>query len=213
MQYFDHNTGAATDPKIMQLRLECGGAAVDAYWYFIEQMHRDERSLCVSNANAMRVHCHTLCTDFQTLEKWVSAMIEAGLLKYDETGENIVSERAENNFNAYKEKRQKASSAAKSRWDNADAKQPHKRTQCKRNATAMPTKQNKTKDSNAIKSITNPISASAATAAAEAAPPPRKNGKALCPLCDLPVWKNNQTGEWYCENCRDWFPKAKVKYA
>ena len=31
--YFDHSTTAATDPKVMQLRLEMGGAAVDAYWY------------------------------------------------------------------------------------------------------------------------------------------------------------------------------------
>lgn len=68
MLYFDHSTGASTDPKIMQLRLECGGAAVDAYWYLVEQMHRDERPLCVRNANVMRVHCHTLCTDISTLE-------------------------------------------------------------------------------------------------------------------------------------------------
>lgn len=50
--YFDHSTTAATDPKVMQLRLEMGGAAVDAYWYLLEQMHRDERGICVCDAGA-----------------------------------------------------------------------------------------------------------------------------------------------------------------
>lgn len=203
MQYFDHDTGAATDPKIMQLRLECGGAAVDAYWYFIEQMHRDERSLCVGNANAMRVHCHTLCTDFQTLEKWVLAMIDAGLMKYDEMGDNIISERAESNYNAYKEKRQKASSAAKSRWDNADAKQPHKRTQCERNANAMPRKEKKRKSSSAIKSTTN-SKASGAAVAEKTAPPAAEKDESKaphCPLCDSLLRMVLVDGDvrWVCE--------------
>ena len=73
--YFDHSTTAATDPKVMQLRLEMGGAAVDAYWYLLEQMHRDERGICVCDAGALRVHCHTLCTGEDELKTWVSAMV------------------------------------------------------------------------------------------------------------------------------------------
>ena len=208
MQYFDHSTSAATDSKIMQLRLECGGAAVDAYWYFVEQIHRDERPLCVGNATAMRVHCHTLCTDSETLENWILAMRNAGLIEYDETGENVTSPRAQENIDSYKAKREKASSAAKSRWDNADAKRPHKRTQCNRNANAMPTKQNNTTSSNAINSITTANETPAVAAAAKAAPTDEK--KPFCPMCDTPVWKNTQTGRYRCGTCFDEYDEGKA---
>lgn len=204
MQYFDHATDAATDPKIMQLRLECGGAAVDAYWYIIEQMHRDEKSICVEDARAMRVHCHTLCVDEETLKSWFSAMVSIGLFHIDEnTGEGY-SKRAMDNIGKFQEKRQKASSSAKSRWSNADAKQTDKRKQSKRNANAMLTKQNKTKDSSAIKSTTN-LSVEGAAAAVETAPPspPR------CPLCESELFRNTQTGQWTCTGCCEVYAKDR----
>ena len=207
MLYFDHSTGAANDPKIMQLRLECGGAAVDAYWYFIEQMHRDEQPLCVGNANVMRVHCHTLCTDVSTLEKWVEAMVEIDLFEYDESGDFIMSERTMANVEKYQAKQQKARSAAESRWSNADAKQTHKRTQCERNADAMPTKQNKTNSSNATKSITTTNPAVAAAAVKTASPAEKK---CFCPMCEVPLFKNTQTGKYDCTNCFDSFTKDKA---
>ena len=200
MQYFDHMTEAATDKKIMQLRLECGGAAVDAYWYFIEQMHHDESCICVGNASAMRVHCHVLCTDPETLESWISAMISADLIAVSEDGESIVSNRAMSNIEGYQEKQKKASSAAKSRWGNADAKRTHKQD-------AMPIKQNKTKDSSAIKGTTNPLPSGVA-AAANAAPPAGVNP--VCPMCAVKVWRNTQTGLYHCDNCRDTWDKEKV---
>lgn len=196
MEYFNHDTTAATDPKIMQLRLECGGGAVDAYWYFIEQMHRNGDAVCVGNAAAMRVHCHTLCTDFGTLESWVNSMISAGLLQAVENGEKVISKRAAENIEAYKAKKEKASSAAKSRWENADAKPKAKRTQCKRNADAMPIKENKIKDSSAIKGTTNP-STSGVAAAEKSAPPAAPPD---CPDCDFPMFRNTQTGRWTCPN-------------
>lgn len=203
MLYFDHSTGAANDPKIMRLRLEHGGAAVDAYWYLIEQMHRDEQPLCVCNANVMRVHCHTLCTDISTLEKWVEAMVEIDLFSYDESGDFIYSERTMENVEKYQIKQQKARSAAESRWSNADAKQTHKRKQCKRNADAMPTKQNKTNSSNAIKSITT-TSSSAAAEAAKATPTAEQNDETRsphCPLCDslLRMTITDGAMSWVCD--------------
>jgi len=210
MQYFDHSTDAATDPKIMQLRLECSGAAVDAYWYLVEQMHRDEHPLCVSNANVMRVHCHTLCTDIQTLEKWVEAMVSIGLFHNVGNDGEIFSQRIEGNVSKYQAKQEKARSAAESRWNNADAMQTHKRTQSKRNANAMPTKQNKTNSSNAIKSITTTKEAPVVAAAAEAAPPVAKEEKPHCPLCNIKVYKNTQTGKWRCGNCFNEFPDESV---
>lgn len=200
MQYFDHSTSAATDPKVMQLRLEYGGAAVDAYWYILEQMHRDERPLCTGNANVMRVHCHVLCTDCETLETWISAMVSIGLFSADESGENITSTRAMGNISKYQEKQEKARSAAESRWGNADAKQTHKQTQCKRNADAMPTKQNKTNSSNAIKSITTTKKAPSDAAAAKAAPTVAKDDSRAphCPLCDSLLLFDVKTGGWRC---------------
>ena len=208
MEYFDHSTDASTDTELTALRLEFGGAAVDAYWYVIEQMHKHERPLCVGNALAMRAHCHVLCTDFSTLEKWLEAMVSLGLFHSDEKGENLISNRAARNIEAYKGKREKAMSAAKSRWDKADAKQPQKRTQCKRNADAMPTKQNKTKVFNALESIKKP-NADGDAAAAEAAPPQRKKDP-FCPMCSSKLWPNPQTGKLDCASCLDSFDAGKA---
>lgn len=209
MQYFEHSATASTDSKIMQLRLECGGAAVDAYWYLVEQMHRDEAAVCVGNAGAMRVHCHTLCTDSDTLKTWISAMFSTGLLEPTEDGAGVQSERAMLNIEEYRAKREKASSAAKSRWSNADAKQTHKRTQCKRNADPMPTKQNKTNSSNAIKGITT-TSAEGGAAAVKTAPPQRKTP--YCPTCESKLFKNTQTGKLTCPGCFDTFTDEQARW-
>lgn len=197
MQYFDHSTTAATDPKVMQLRIRCGGAAVDAYWYLLEQMHRDERRICVSecerNANAMRTHCHMLCASENELSEWISAMCEIGLFERDEDG-NIASVRAMRNIGAYQEKADKARSAAKARWDDADAK----RTHSKRNANAKRTQcqQNKTKGSNAIEALLPTDSVGAE--AAKAAPP---SSEPLCPECGKFTMRRDAANEaWVCRD-------------
>ena len=209
MLYFDHSTGASTDPKIMQLRLECGVAAVDAYWYLVEQMHRDERPLCVRNANVMRVHCHTLCTDISTLENWINSMVEIGLFKVSENDGEVLSERAMENVGKFKDKQEKARSAAKAKWEGADAKQTHKRTQCKRNADAMLTKQNKTNISNAIKGITNSVSAAEAEAVKTASSASKK-GDPHCPMCEVPTSFKDSLGYYHCPSCHDQFARDKV---
>ena len=62
MQYFDHSTDASTDPKVMQLRLEHDGAAVDAYWSLVEQMHREGCCVTVHGSafsdRPMFIHCY-----------------------------------------------------------------------------------------------------------------------------------------------------------
>lgn len=205
MLYFDHDTSASTDPKIIQLRLECGGAAVDAYWYLIEQMHREEHGVCVGNAAAMRVHCHTLCTEQKYFEKYVKSMISIGLLESDDGGEIVYSSRALDNISEYQTKRQKASSAAKSRWDNANAKQPQKRKQCERNANGMPIKEKKS--SNTTRITTPLLDASGDAATGKTAPPYAR--KALCPMCEKPTWKDS-LGVHHCDTCHDTYAKEKV---
>lgn len=137
MRYFDHDVTASMDTKIFELRLLCGGAAVDAYWYLLERIYMDEKPLRKDNASAMQVHSHCLCTDRQTLMQWIDSMVSIGLfVEYDETDE-IHSIRAFNNIEEYHEKAEKRSSAAKKRWDscksNANAMQVH--SKC--NASAM----------------------------------------------------------------------------
>lgn len=57
-----------------------------------------------------------------------------------------------------------------------------------------------------------PESASTATAAACAAPPPRKDPKPLCPMCEVPVWKNTQTRKYRCDSCGDDWDEGKVEW-
>ncbi|MEG0758394.1 MAG: DUF4373 domain-containing protein, partial [Raoultibacter sp.] len=188
MQYFDHSTDAASDPKIMALRLECGGSAVDAYWFLIERIHRDEKPICLTDASAMRVYCHALCTDLDMLEKWCEHMISVGLLATANDGTELVSERAASNIEKYHAKRESARSSAKSRWSNADAKPPNKRTQSKGNANK--TKQNKTKGSNASKDcITNPSASDGAVAVEKTAPSAAR--KPVCPQCRVMITPNS----------------------
>lgn len=54
--------------------------------------------------------------------------------------------------------------------------------------------------------------ASAATAAAGAAPPPRNEAKPFCPMCDTPLWKNTQTGNYRCGKCFDEYAEDKAAW-
>lgn len=203
MLYFDHDTSASTDPRIMQLRLECGGAAVDAYWYLVEQMHRDERCICMTDARAMRVHCHTLCTDESTFKAWVDAMFEIGLLTSHDDGESMASERAMENIEKYQDKREKARSAARTKWSNADAMQTHSERNAKKR------KEKKRNSSNATKSITTTETPGVAAAASIALP---VGAKPFCPMCELPLFKNTQTGKLTCSNCGEAFTVVKARW-
>lgn len=213
MLYFDHDTGASTDSKIMQLRIMCGGGAVDAYWYLVEHMHREMQPVCVGNADAMRVHCYMLCTEEETLRKWLETMFSTGLLVKTEDGEHAWSERARRNIEEYQAKREKASSAAEKRWSNASKDANAKRTQCKRNADAMPRKEKKRKDGIAIKSNTNPSASDVAAAAGAAPSEAAKSEEPRCPLCDEKMWRNRQLGKWECNICRNTYSDEKAVWS
>lgn len=202
MQWFDHSVNSATDPKIMRLRLECGGAAVDAYWYLVEQMHEGERPVCIGDAGAMRVHCHSLCTDENELQKWVSEMVSIGLLETRDEGGSVISKRAEKNIAGYEEKRDKARSAAEARWADANANPRKKRTQSKRNADGMPKQDNTVQVRSAIKSTPKP-SASDGADAVETAPTAAK--KPVCPRCSTVVTPNAR-GAFSCPEHGDVSP-------
>ena len=138
MLYFDHSTSASDDDKIVALRIEHGGAAVDAYWAVIELMHRDEtdftcpaglircdsvpsgypagtQSVPTRYRVAFASLAHRLLIDEKTFAEYVSAMLDVGLLS-DATSDSeleiglmtLRSERASENIADYQKRAETA---------------------------------------------------------------------------------------------------------
>ncbi len=183
MQYFDHSTTAASDDKVLTLRMDCGGAAVDAYWAILEQIYNDE-SGC--SAGAKRALSHRLCTSVEQLEKWISAMLEIGLLERDEENpENITSKRAMENITRYQEKCETARQNALNRTRKSGRKAGAKRALKSTSTTEKTPADNKTKQNKGIeqhKVAQIPIASDGAESACTAPPPQRQ-----CPVCDCPM--------------------------
>ena len=84
MLYFRHDIGASSDEKIMKLRLLHGGAAVDAYWYIIERLYKEETKLdLLGNPAETQLVSFWLNVGSDELTRWVSSMVELGLLTND----------------------------------------------------------------------------------------------------------------------------------
>lgn len=204
MIYFDHDTGAMGDPKMTELCIEFGPGAVAAYWVILEQIYRDESPLVLfenqsGNRTMTKVVSHWLCVDVETLETWVSAMLDVGLLELDgDTPGAVTSKRATANIEAYKEKRETA---------RQNGKKGGRRTQQKPNGNQDGTesvsgrKANKRKEKEKGFGLDKPNQkpyASGAAAAAKAAPP------AACPKCGsaLVATTSSSTG-WWCDGCNE----------
>lgn len=104
MKYFDHDCEAYKDDKIMLLRRECGGAAVDAYWTLLELIYREETDLKPKQNPSVfaSVSIFLMCEQSE-LETWVEAMKKYGLLIENEDG-SLSSPRATTNIEGYKER-------------------------------------------------------------------------------------------------------------
>lgn len=202
MIYFDHDTGAMGDPKMTELCIECGPGAIAAYWCILEQIYRDETPLVLfgnqgGNRTLTKVVSHWLCIDSETLESWVSAMLDIGLLETDENDPNAVtSKRAMSNIEAYKAKRETA---------RQNGKKGGRRTQRKPNANQTLTesvsgrKANKRKEKVLVTHKGLPNTAASGDAAAAGAAPP-----AACPKCGSPLSATSvsSTG-WWCDACME----------
>lgn len=104
MKYFDHDCEAYKDDKIMLLRRECGGAAVDAYWTLLELIYREETDLKPKqNPSVFASVSIFLMCEQSDLETWVEAMKKYGLLTEDEDS-SLMSPRAAANIEGYKER-------------------------------------------------------------------------------------------------------------
>ena len=202
MKYFDHDTAAGGDDKIIALRLECGGAAVDAYWAILEQLYRDETPLVFfGNRHVTRSVCHRLAVDEETLTTWVLTMLEIGLLERTvENPDAVHSQRATENISAYHQKAETARQNGKNGGRKPTAKPTANQrgnrgeTNAETQGKANKRKENKGIDTHKGYQIPN---ASGVAAAVETAPPYAQKD---CPNCGFTMFRNTQTGRLQCPN-------------
>ena len=205
MQYFEHTTTAGSDSKIIALRLEHGGAAVDAYWVALEEIYHNEKPLVIkNNPLETKALAHRLNVSIDVLETWFSTMVQVGLFEVDAENPNaITSARAMNNIEAYQKKCETARQNGKLGGRKPSAKPRRNQagkgvgTYAETNSQANKTKQNK---GFGLYEINQKPIASDGAAAAKAAPP-SADKKPYCPSCDVKIWKNTQSGKYDCPNC------------
>lgn len=97
MFYFDHDTGASKDSKIVALRMTHGSVAVDAYWSILECLYETETNFVLDrNLSETKALTLWLMIDFDKLSELVEGMVMAGLLAVPDeveealaAGENI----------------------------------------------------------------------------------------------------------------------------
>lgn len=209
MRYFDHDTTASSDDLILALRIEHGGAGVDCFWAVLEQIYREETEVVIDrNRPETKALCVRLMLDYETLESYVSTMCDIGLLEVrsdDGSGcKTVMSERAEQNIEAYKKKCEIA------RQNGSKGGRKPKRKPS-RNQAANQVVTNVVSDSKAKKrkeidmgfDKQNPIStASDGAAMAGATPPSADNSRVpSCPLCSGRLVFDPSTLKWRCKLC------------
>ncbi len=216
MHYFDHETTANSDEKIMLLRLSCGGAAVDAYWVLLELIYDDEKPLKIfDNPLKTQSVCHRLNVGFELFEKWVLTMLEIGLFERVENDESsITSERAMANIAKYQRKAEIARENGKK-----GGRKPKRKTQQK--PSGLPNRnpaecnlvatKTKTKGFGFDKQNQKPLEDSAASAAKAAALPQGWTVTGfICKRCSSHEWRSSE-GKMLCPNCdRDALAELEV---
>lgn len=107
MRYFDHDTTACSDSRLLALRLEHGSAAIDLYWTLLERIYADEKPLNLGGSNLeTKSVLHLVSITQEELEKYVSTMLELGL--FQGCIEGLFSQRAMDNIAAYQQRAETA---------------------------------------------------------------------------------------------------------
>lgn len=209
MKYFDHDTTAMRDELVQALRLECGGAAVDAYWAILEQIYLEETDLVLGkNQPLTKSVTHWLCIDWETLETYFSTMHEIGLINVSENSDGtytLHSERASENIAAY----QKRLETARQNGRKGGRKPKANRTQTKAKANPNQTlTQPKTKEKEKLldthKGYPNNVASRGAVAGKPAPPAAIK-----CPVCGVDMERTNSSVPgtsrriWRCPLCNE----------
>ena len=80
MLYFRHDTDASKGDDLNDLRCTCGGAAVDCYWYILEQIYKEETHWVYRrNQRANPSVLRFFQVDEETFLGWIDAMLSLGL--------------------------------------------------------------------------------------------------------------------------------------
>lgn len=214
MRYFDHDTDASNDEKIQALRLEHGGAAVDAYWTIVEQIYREEAPLVFfGNRLGTNSLSHRLCIDVETLQKWVLTMVELGLIeRCGDDGNTLFSERMGESIERYRKKSETARENGKKGGRKPGAKTKQKPSR-KPTGNPVGTEELSGRKANNIGFIKKPIyRGEGAENAAPPSPSDEISSVPCCPLCDVPVSLDLSSGGFKCTNCGDTFAADKVKF-
>ena len=216
MKYFDHDSTAGNDDKIVSLRLMHGGAAVDAYWCILEELYRCETEFKTEKNQAGFLSLsHRLCIDVEELSTFVSAMVDVGLLEASDDGNAVFSERAKANIETYHKRQETARENGKKggRKPKANRRKTNPDTKGKPQASrgpARPETKEKEKLLDTHKGYPNNYASGGAAAAGAAPPAAKAHGKPPCPLCKAPLFRNSQTGKYDCPVCLDSFEAGAV---
>lgn len=208
MKYFDHDTDAAKDELIQALRIECGGAAVDAYWTLLERIYRDETDLVLGeNQPLTKSVTHWLCVGWEELAGWISAMRDVGLFSVEEIGDGtlaIRSERASRNIEEYQRRTETARQNGKKggRKPKANRTLTNQKPNPNRTLTEPKTKEKeKERLLDTHKGYPNNPAGSGAAAEVTAPPPAEARSVPVCPLCSKPARYDPALGSWSCPMC------------
>ena len=177
MRYFDHDTSAMNDDRIVALRLECGTEAVYCYWGILEKMYADEAPVRIAEDDPeTKALSYRLAVAYQTLSEYCRAMVRVGLLEFSTEGETYTSERAMENIRAYRDKCEKARLSGHKGGRKANAK----RTLSEGKANAKLRKENKVLGTYPVPNTTGYAGAFSETPAHP------------CPVCDADMERTNQ---------------------
>ena len=102
MKWFRHDTDAFKDERIQALRIDCGGAAVDAFYTILELIYECETDLVLDKNQAeTKSVLHWLCLGWAGFSNYVETMAKLGLLDVEThktdgeiTGFKVMSKRA-----------------------------------------------------------------------------------------------------------------------
>jgi hypothetical protein len=119
--YFSHDYNTRMDDKIKDLIYHHGFLGYGIYWGLIEDLY--------NNANALRLHCERIASDYRTQTDVINSIIhDFDLFIID--GNHFHSNGVHKRLIHRETKSTKARESASYRWENANAM----RTQCERNA-------------------------------------------------------------------------------
>lgn len=216
MRYFDHDTHAADDDAIMALRLEHGGAAVDAYWTLLELMYRDESPICLISKNeggtetvtnlVTKSVSHRLCIDANTLFSYVSTMLETGL--FEGSLERLTSTRAMQNIANYQARAETARQNGKKGGRKPSKKPKGNRVGSKSETKSEPSclQEKKRKYMGSYKEEPIYISGEDGAEAVKTAPP-----SPHCAECGNQLTETGmqEPEAWYCDHCNQFIAQPK----